>query len=156
MKAMAHLKGDFHLSVIGKDSEWQKYQALAQRLHLDQRIHFFGPQKDIRPFYQLADALAIPSFYDPFANVTVEALAMGLFVISSKTNGGHEVLQPHNGAVIGDLTNLDSIREALSDALRHPKTKDSALEIRQSVKHLDFSCQLHQLIESCLGGGHGP
>ena len=44
------------------------------------------------PFYQMADALVIPSFYDPFANVTVEALAMGLFVLSSKHNGGPEIL----------------------------------------------------------------
>ena len=67
-------------------------QALAAKLNIQRRVTFFGPQKEIRPFYQFADALVIPSFYDPFANVTVEALAMGLFVVSSKSNGGHEIL----------------------------------------------------------------
>ncbi len=58
----------------------------------------------MRPFYQLADALAIPSFYDPFANVTVEALAMGLFVVSSRSNGGFEILDPSKGIIIENLS----------------------------------------------------
>jgi UDP-glucose:(heptosyl)LPS alpha-1,3-glucosyltransferase len=150
MRALAHLNGDCHLLVIGKDSRQKEYEALAQNLHICHRVHFFGPQKEIRPFYQLADALVIPSFYDPFANVTVEALAMGLFVVSSKSNGGHEILTPDNGAVIQDLLDLDSIREALTVALGHPKTRIRSSEIRQSVRHLDFSNQIHRLIDSCL------
>ena len=91
------------------------------------RVHFFGPSQEIRLFYQMADALVIPSFYDPFANVTVEALAMGLFVVSSKNNGGHEILTQENGAVIENLLDTDSIVQARSKPLlRHRKTMESA------------------------------
>lgn len=141
---------EFHLSVIGKDSHWEEYQTLAQNLKIKSRVTFFGPQKDIRTFYQIADALIIPSFYDPFANVTVEALAMGLFVVSSKSNGGSEVLKPENGAVIPDLLDRESLAHSLSIAMQHPKTIQSAAEIRNSVEHLDFSHQLPALIHSCL------
>lgn len=157
MRAFARLSKDAHLSVIGKDSRLEKYQELAHQLNIDSSITFFGPQKDIRPFYQMADALAIPSFYDPFANVTVEALAMGLFVVSSQSNGGCEVLTKDNGTVIPDLLDLDSIQESLSTALQHPKTFESSSQIRNSVQHLDFSHQLPRLIDSCLDrGNHGP
>ncbi|MBF8262378.1 MAG: WabG [Parachlamydiales bacterium] len=156
LRALALIKKEeFHLSVIGKDSHWEEYQALAQALGIRSRITFFGPQKEIRPFYQIADALVIPSFYDPFANVTVEALAMGLFVVSSLSNGGHEVLSSDNGTVIPNLLDLDSIAESLLIALRHPKTIESAQKIRQSVQRLDFSHQLQLLIHSCLGKSHG-
>jgi UDP-glucose:(heptosyl)LPS alpha-1,3-glucosyltransferase len=140
---------DFHLSVIGKDNRWTEFQALAEKYQLKNHVTFFGHQKDIRPFYQLADALVIPSFYDPFANVTVEALAMGLFVVSSKSNGGHEILTSENGCVIEDLTDPASIREALSCALLHPKTLESSFAIRKAVRHLDFSLQIPRLIQAC-------
>jgi UDP-glucose:(heptosyl)LPS alpha-1,3-glucosyltransferase len=150
--ALAQLKNEsFHLSVIGKDNKMDLYKAKAVQLGLKDRVHFFGPSQEIRLFYQLADCLVIPSFYDPFANVTVEALAMGLFVLSSKQNGGHEILNSSNGAVIEDLLSLDAIVEALRIAIKNKKTIESSNLIRNSVKHLDFSNQLRILMESCYG-----
>jgi UDP-glucose:(heptosyl)LPS alpha-1,3-glucosyltransferase len=131
------------LSVIGKDNQLDLYRAKAVQLGLKDHVHFFGPSQEIRLFYQLADALVIPSFY--------EALAMGLFVISSKNNGGHEILTPNNGAVIEDLLDPDAMVKALETSLKHRKTGKSALAIRESVKYLDFSNQLRILMEGCCG-----
>lgn len=150
LAAIAELKtADIHLSVIGKESHLGLYQAAARKLGIGARVHFFGPQVDTRPFYQYADALAIPSFYDPFANVTVEALAMGLFVISSKFNGGSEILTPECGVVIDELQSKSSVAEALRIALNHSKTKKSARVRRLLVERLDFSHQMRALIEAC-------
>lgn len=150
--ALAELKNEpFHLSVIGKDNQMDLYRAKAVQMGLKDRVHFFGPSEEIHLFYQLADCLVIPSFYDPFANVTVEALAMGLFVISSKHNGGHEVLTKDNGTVIEDLLSTDAFVQALQTAMKNRKTNAHATRIRSSVKHLDFSNQLKILMESCDG-----
>jgi UDP-glucose:(heptosyl)LPS alpha-1,3-glucosyltransferase len=150
LEGLARLKRrDFHLSVIGKDNRMERFQTKAVQLGLKKNVRFFGPRPEIRLFYQLADVLAIPSFYDPFANVTVEALAMGLFVLSSKQNGGHEILHRENGAVIENLLDPDAMAEALELAMRHPKTERSASMARQSAAHLDFSKQLRKLIEAC-------
>lgn len=150
LAALAQLKSsDFHLSVIGKDNNMELYCARAVQLGLKNKVRFFGPQQEIRPFYQLADVLVIPSFYDPFANVTVEALAMGLFVVSSKNNGGCEILDQQNGIVIEDLLDPASIIQALNTSLLHRKTQASAWAARQSIAHLDFSKQLQKLIEAC-------
>lgn len=140
---------EWRLSVIGKDNQMDLYRAKAAQLGLERRVSFFGPSEEIRLFYQLADALVIPSFYDPFANVTVEALAMGLFVISSQHNGGHEILQKENGAVIEDLGNPDAMVAALETAFERRKTRESARMIRQSVEYLDFSHQLQTLMDGC-------
>lgn len=141
---------DFHLSVIGKDRRMEEYIQKTDLLGLSKHVRFFGPQSDIRPFYQLADALVIPSFYDPFANVTVEALAMGLSVISSYQNGGHEIITPQNGLCIESLLDPEAMTQALARALKSPKTPARAQTIRNSVEHLDFSIQLDLLMKACL------
>jgi UDP-glucose:(heptosyl)LPS alpha-1,3-glucosyltransferase len=140
---------DFHLSIIGNDKNLDHYQKKVKKLKMNHQVRFFGPQTNMIPFYQLGDVLAIPSFYDPFANVTVEALAMGLFVVSSKHNGGHEILTNQNGAIIEDLLDRSSLLEALDLSLKNKKTKQKALSIRHSVSHLDFSKQLNRLIDGC-------
>lgn len=146
LRALAHLPRDsYHLSVVGKDREQPYFERLAHNLP----VTFHGLQSNIRPFYQRADTLVIPSYYDPFANVTVEALAMGLFVVTSRMNGGHEILSPAQGAIIDDLFELDSVLAALHRALQHPKTAASAAAIRASVQHRDFPLILDQLMEAC-------
>jgi UDP-glucose:(heptosyl)LPS alpha-1,3-glucosyltransferase len=150
--ALSLLKNEsFHLSVIGKDNQIDLYKAKAIELGLKDRVQFFGPVQNIRPFYQSADCLVIPSFYDPFANVTIEALAMGLFVLSSKHNGGHEILKPTNGAIIEDLLSAGAMVEALKKALQMRKTESSAKKIRESVQSLDFSNQMQLLMDHCYG-----
>jgi UDP-glucose:(heptosyl)LPS alpha-1,3-glucosyltransferase len=80
----------------------------------------------------------------------VEALAMGLFVISSRYNGGREVLNEESGAIIENLTDPMSMVEALTKALSRPKDPVRALQIRNSVKHLDFSNQLDKIVQLTL------
>ncbi|HSW87282.1 MAG TPA: glycosyltransferase [Rhabdochlamydiaceae bacterium] len=151
LKGLSILKNrEFHLSVIGKEKNPSRFIALAKKLNLDKHVTFFGMRSDIRSFYQLADALVIPSFYDPFANVTVEALGMGVFVVSSKTNGGHEILNSLNGSIIESLNDAESIAKALEIAMEHRKTFENSKKIRESVRYLDFSNQLELLTDISL------
>jgi UDP-glucose:(heptosyl)LPS alpha-1,3-glucosyltransferase len=151
LHALSHLKTEhFQLNVVGKEKNLSYFQALSTTLGLQNKVLFHGPQADPIPFYQSADCTVIPSLYDPFANVTVESLAMGVPVISSKHNGGHEILTPSNGAVIESLTEIESFSSLLKSALYKKKTPVSAKTVRSSVKHLDFSLQLKKTTEIVL------
>lgn len=140
---------DARLIVVGRDRNIASYRRLARQLGL-RHVYFLGPRNDLYRFYALADAAVVPSLYDPFANVTIEALAMGLFVVSSKHNGGCEVLDKNRGAVIADLDDPDAMAESLAIAMQHPKTEESALAIRYSVRHLDYPLHLERFTAACL------
>jgi len=119
-------------------------------LGLEKRVSFFGPQEEMIPFYQESDVLVLPTLYDPFANVTLEALAMGLFVITSSYNGAAEILTEHSGYVIENLNDKESIKKALLVGLKHPKREESALFIRNTIKDLEFSNQLDKIVEKTI------
>lgn len=151
LHALSPLKNaPFQLSIVGKDKRFLYYQNYAERLGLSHKVFFFGPVHDTIPFYQLADTLIIPSLYDPFANVTVEALAMGLFVLSSHSNGGSEVLTKETGKVIENLHDSPHFTALLQETLNRPKTALQAQTIRSSIAHLDFSKQLRLMTEKTL------
>lgn len=149
LKAMAALPyQEIELSVVGRDQAIKTWQKQAAELGLEKRVTFFGPQSNLIPFYQKADCMVIPSLYDPFANVTLEALAMGLFVITSKHNGGSEILTPTQGHLLSSL-DMDLFVKGLKIAIQHPKTIASSQKIRQSVRHLDFPNQLQPILKLC-------
>ena len=59
---------------------------------------------DVKPYYGAADALVLPTLYDPFPNVALEAMACGLPVVTSTTSGAAELIaNDHNGYVCDAL-----------------------------------------------------
>jgi len=153
LNGLAELPRDtFQLSVIGREKRPGPYLRQIKNLNLTKNVKIFGTRRDSRRFLQAADCLCIPSLYDPFANVTVEALAMGLLVLSSQHNGGKEVLTPETGLIIPTLTDPTSMANTLTQALSRPKTLESATHARNAVRHLDFSTQLNKIVDLTLAG----
>jgi UDP-glucose:(heptosyl)LPS alpha-1,3-glucosyltransferase len=151
LHGLAELKQEeFQLAVVGNDRNLDFFKKKADHLGIKKKIKFFGTQVDLRPFYQKADALVLPTIYDPFANVTIEALAMGLYVLTSHYNGGKEILKNYSGSVIEDLHHVPTVAASLRKVMSYPKTPQSALNIRQSVKDLDFSNQLDRIVLKTL------
>ena len=82
-----------HLLVCGS-RKFASYQRLAERLGVAERVHFLGFVEDVRDCYYASDFLIHPTFYDPCALVTFEALACALPVITTLSNGASELLPP--------------------------------------------------------------
>jgi UDP-glucose:(heptosyl)LPS alpha-1,3-glucosyltransferase len=101
------------LLVAGYDSSHARYEALARRLGLGQRVRFLGGRSDPETCFAAADLYVLPTRYDPFANTTLEALASGLPVITSRTNGAAELL---DAGVQGDVVAAGDVAE-LAEAL---------------------------------------
>lgn len=73
----------------------------AAEIHSNNAITEVGSQKDVRPFYQNADALVFPSYREGFPNVVLEAGAMGLPSIVTDINGSREIIvESKNGTII--------------------------------------------------------
>ncbi|MBI6548050.1 glycosyltransferase family 4 protein [Xenorhabdus lircayensis] len=104
--------GDY-LLIIGKDKEQKKYQDIASALGCHHRIRFMGLQKNTLPFYQMSDALLLPTLYDPFPNVILEAMACGLPVITSTTCGGAEFITDGKNGFVCDALDLEKLGEAV-------------------------------------------
>ena len=150
LEALALLsKEDFHLHVVGHDKKLCYFRQMAESYGLSDKVTFHGKALHPHLFYQIADCVVIPSFYDPFANVTVEALAMGNFVLTSRSNGAHEIITPNTGKVIEDLLDIRAFANSLKSVLIK-KTQSNAQIIRDQVKHLDFKNQLSKLVDICL------
>jgi len=154
LKALGKIQDQpFQLSVIGKDREEGRFRALARQLKLEDKIFFFGKQEAPIKFLQIADLLAVPSVYDPFANVTVEALAMGVPVITSTNNGGYEVVTENNGSIVESVEDAGAFSMALEKAMEKPKTVLNSLEVRNNVEHLEMINQLEKIIQLTENAG---
>lgn len=92
IRALALVEGEKPSLLVAGKGRTSPYVALAHRLGLASRIRFVGKVADVRPYYGASDFLVLPTRYDPFANVCLEAMACGLPVITSRDNGAAEIV----------------------------------------------------------------
>ena len=76
---------------------------IARQLGIAKRVTFWGKQKDVRPFYAAADFFVLPTLYDPFPSVALEAMASGLPVILTRQCGAAEIIKPEREGFVLDF-----------------------------------------------------
>ena len=98
------------LVVVGR-GEKRRYISLAKNKAISPgKLIFTGLTDDVEKYYGMADIFVLPSRYEPFSNVCLEAMACGLPVITTRTNGASELIRiGENGFIIDDWKDSDSI-----------------------------------------------
>jgi len=92
LAALALLPERWRLVVAGHDRRTPRFERLAQATGVGERVSFVGAVEQPERLYAAADVLVLPTRYDPFANVSLEALSCGIPVVTSHSNGAVENL----------------------------------------------------------------
>lgn len=107
----------FKLVVVGEGPERARVEEAARGLGLSGRIVFAGHAKDVRPFYALADLLALPSHSEGSPNVLLEAMAAGLPVAATSVGGVPEIANDGETALLVPARDADAMAAALKRLL---------------------------------------
>ncbi len=94
IEAWPLVAGGAFLIVAGADRQTDKFARRARALNVGARIVFTGPQPDVATIFHAADAFAMPSLFEPFGNVVMEAMATGLPAMTSAFSGVAELIPP--------------------------------------------------------------
>ena len=136
-KLLEEVKGVFvRLVVIGKGKKY-KYSRFIRNYNLNNNILFLGPIKNVVDYYLAADVLVLPSVYEPFSNVCLEAMAYGLPIITSRVNGVSEIIKEgKNGYIIEDPKDFNTIFLKLKLLLNQDVRERIGKEAEETVKDL--------------------
>ena len=81
-----------HLHVVGDGVLRQELQSLAEQANVAQRVTWYGVQSNPHRIVARCDVFCLPSLYEGFPNVVMEAMAVGTPVIASNQAGGLQAL----------------------------------------------------------------
>ncbi len=145
LDAMAELPPDTYLLVVGRDKKLARYQRRAQRYGLAQRVIFAGSQPDVKPYYGAADALVLPTLYDPFPNVVLEAMAAGVPAITSTKSGASEFIETGVSGVVCDARDRARLVQAMRELGNRAQAEAFGLNARRSIERLSLDAMVDQL-----------
>lgn len=101
--AMHSLPDNHELWVIGgRMSKVNDYILLATELNVQNRVRFLGTVSDAERYFEMADAFVLPSNYETWGLVSLEAMACGVPVIMTPVGCASKVIvNNENGYIVG-------------------------------------------------------
>ncbi len=134
---------DMKLLVVGS-GDVTFYKRLATRSGVGGHVIFAGRSDDVYAAYAAADLFVLPTRHDPCSLVVLEALAMGVPVISTRQNGATEIMTDGvHGSVLPTATDIPSLAAAMqkwADPAARASAREACLALRPRLSyetHLD-------------------
>lgn len=122
------------LLIIGDGVLRTSLEDRVKLLEEEKRISFMGriERKEVVKYLQESDCLVLPSDYETFGVVYIEALAVGNPVIGSKNGGAEDIINSENGIIV-DKNNVGQLSEAMRNVYSNIEKYDR-LQIANTTK----------------------
>lgn len=113
LRALAEVPGAV-LCIAGEGPARAEYEALARTLGVADRTRFLGWRNDRAALLDACDVVALPSRYEPFGTVILEAWAAGKPLVATRADGARQYV---DDGVTGLVCPIDDV-PALAGCLR--------------------------------------
>lgn len=149
LRALAMIKKEApetFLLVAGKDSI-SGYRKRAEILRVGEKVLFLGPTAKAKELYAASDLFVLPTLYDPFSNASLEAMATGIPVLTTRGNGVAELIKEGgNGFVIEDPLDAQGIAAAVLSFFRSSEKRFIGERAREACANLDMETVVKRMI----------
>ncbi len=154
--AVARVPGA-RLLVIGDGPDRERLEHLVRSSGSADRIAFLGvrPRAEALAIVAGCDAALLTSAWENFPHAAVEALSVGVPVVSTAVGGVPEVVHDGVNGLLVPPGSVDAVAVALTRTLEEPGLRDRlAAAARPSVSHLSVDA-LYGRLEQVLAGVAG-
>jgi glycosyltransferase involved in cell wall biosynthesis len=133
----------WHLTVVGSPlldpAHWRKVQRLVRERRLESNVAFAGPVEDaeLARLMRAHHVLAVPSAYEGFGIVYLEAMGFGLVPIGSTAGGASEVIEHDASGFLVAPGDTAALGRILSD-LGRDRTRLASLAVAARRRHARF------------------
>jgi glycosyltransferase involved in cell wall biosynthesis len=132
---MKRHEGEFFLRIGGRGTKYRKLRKLAKELGIGDRVslHGYVPREEVKREMQLANLFVLPSRFEAFGVVLIEAMATGCPVISTYSGGPEYIVKESDGILV-EPEDVGALVKAMSFIYENYEDYDPEA-IRQDVEN---------------------
>jgi len=149
LEALSHIKkkrNDFILDIIGDGPNRVEYEEMTDKLGLADTVLFHGlkTKQEVVEFMTRSDFFVLPSLYETFGVVLIEALACGKPVVATGTGGSNEIVTEEVGMLVPPSA-VEALAQAIDFMLDHCQEYDSKEITRVAQDQYSYEAVANQL-----------
>jgi len=112
IEALGRLKGA-ELMIAGEGPLEAELRALAERLHISERVHFLGWRRDIGDLFAACDLSVFPSRYEPNGTVVMESWAHGKPLVAARSKGPEWLIDDGENGLLFPIDDVTACATAI-------------------------------------------
>lgn len=128
-----------HLLIAGEGPQRKQLQDRIAQLGLAGRVHLSGYRRDVPALMRAADVLVVTSLWEGMPNVVLEAMAVGLPVVSSAVEGIEELIEHEKQGLVVTSQDAEGFAQAMERLLMDSPLRRRLAEAAQHVVHNKFA-----------------
>ncbi len=114
----------FRLVILGEGDQRQRIEETIRSTGTQDVVMLTGHVRDVTPYYQISDVMAISSLSEGSPNVLLEAMAAGLPVVATAVGGIPEMITDQEHAILVPPRDTTAMANALDVVLSDRKKAD--------------------------------
>lgn len=141
---------DVYLRIIGDGPDFKMVRQMVMDMGLDDKVLLMGALKNPFPYVKKSDVFLMCSRYEPFGLVIVEALTLGVPVISTNVASIREILDDDCGMIVDNSE--DGLYDGISMIIKNRGLLDNYKNNLKNYKYdIDaIVCQIENLLDNNL------
>ena len=119
LQAAAAVPG-LYVWLAGDGPDLQEYKSLSDRLGLKDRVRFLGWRNDRKALLDACDICVLPSRYEPFGTVIVEAWAAHRPLVATAADGARQYVRHDQDGLLSPIEDASALAANLTRLLHEP------------------------------------
>jgi glycosyltransferase involved in cell wall biosynthesis len=121
--------------------ERARIERLIAELGLQTRVHLTGWLDDVAPFLSALDLFVSASRTESFGLAIVEAMASGLGVVATETEGARETVEDGVSGLLVPIGDVEALAHAIARLLEDPQARESMGQRARQLARERFSLE---------------
>lgn len=140
-----------YLVIVGAGTERPYLEQLVKRLNLTNKTRFVGNRMDVERFYSIADVFVLPSTYEGFGQVFLEAMASGVPCIGLRADypdilvACDEIIRDGRTGYLADPYSIGDLAEKIEKIISNDSLSD---KLKMESRKI---CEEEYTWEKCVG-----
>ena len=142
---------DYRLKIFGDGPSREKLEQLIKSQELENNIFLPGNTKSLHEEIKNARAFVLSSDYEGMPNALIEAMCLGLPVISTKVSGATDLIKDHENGLLIEISDEEALAHSMLELIEKPelaeKLAKNAVKINNLLELNEIMAQWIQFIE---------
>lgn len=127
-----------------KNDYWSYLRSIVEKNGLQEVVYLLDkvPNASLPSYYSMATVFVLPTYYEAFGKVIIEAMACGLPVITTKRGGNEEAVSDGVSGLLVNYGSVKELAEAITKILSNDKLARQMGEMGRERVQKDFTWKI--------------
>ena len=149
---------EYQLIIYGEGPKRNDLEQLISELKLEGNVQLPGNTTKLHDCIKAAGMFVLSSDYEGMPNALIEAMCLGLPVISTKVSGATDLIKDHENGILTELNDQGELEAAMLELIENPllaeKLAKNAVKLNESLELTKIMNQWIQFIKKIIAEKH--